>query len=136
MTDEAIQVADAAYEFGRVIAKHNLLKLGWKYVRVADIPGATKIMKDFSSITIKKTGKANWNLVKGLEGELDYAIRFKDEIVEARRPVGKYREIDFVLKGNVFAEVKNYNWNSPFYRSERGMKITKARLLAQAKAYL
>jgi hypothetical protein len=47
----------------------------------------------------------------GAEFELDYALRYKDEIIEIGRNFGGGKEIDFIMKGNVFVNVKAYDWS-------------------------
>ena len=76
------------------------------FLKIAHIPGADRLLKKLLS-TAAPT-------VKGAEFELEFALAHADEIEEIGRVLeviqGGQKEIDFVLKGNVFVNVKNYEW--------------------------
>ncbi len=74
--------------------------------RIAHIPGADTLLKKLLSTST--------TTLKGAEFELEFALKHTDKIEEIGRVLeviqGGNKEIDFVLKGNVFVNVKNYDW--------------------------
>jgi hypothetical protein len=87
----------------------NVARLGARaeeFTKVAHIPGADTLLKKLLSTSAP--------ILKGAEFELEFALKHADEIEEMGRVLevihGGNKEIDFVLKGNVFVNVKNYNW--------------------------
>ena len=74
-------------------------------------------------------------MVKGLKAELEYAIQFQDEIVEIGRKLEGGAEIDFVLKGNVFVNVKNYDWSLKFYQDPKHIQWVIDDFLRQVARY-
>jgi RHS repeat-associated protein len=78
------------------------------FSKIAHIPGAERLLGKLLS--------ASPTTVRGAEFELEFALRYADEIEEIGRVVeviqGGQKEIDFVLKGNVFVNVKNYDWTA------------------------
>ena len=74
-------------------------------------------------------------LRKGAEFELEYATRFSDKIVEIGRKLPGGSEIDFVLKGDVFVNVKNYDWSKSFYKTDFGINQVIEEFLGQVNIY-
>ncbi len=76
------------------------------FAKVARIPGADTLLKKLLSTSAPT--------LKGAEFELEFALKHADETEEMGRVLeviqGGQKEIDFVLKGNVFVNVKNYDW--------------------------
>ena len=105
------KVAKSAVE----VASHtdeaiNAARLGSRaadFSRVAHIPGANTLLTKLLSTST--------TTLKGAEFEFEFALRHTDEIQEMGRILeviqGGNKEIDFVLKGNVFVNVKNYDWS-------------------------
>ena len=140
---DAGRAADALTDAGRTAgtaagtaASHadevvNVARLGARaeeFTKVAHIPGADTLLKKLLSTSAPT--------LKGAEFELEFALKHADEIEEMGRVLevirGGNKEIDFVLKGNVFVNVKNYNWAvySKFAVSE-----TTAKLVKEAKSF-
>jgi len=64
-------------------------------------------------VTLKKLVSATDELAQAAAlFELKYAVDFADEIVEIGRKLPGGSEIDFVTKGNVFVNVKNFDWSN------------------------
>jgi len=76
------------------------------FAKVAHVPGANTLLKKLLSTST--------TTLRGAEFELEFALKYTDEIEEMGRVLeviqGGEKEIDFVLKGNVFVNVKNYDW--------------------------
>ncbi len=77
------------------------------FAKIAHIPGVDTLLKKLLSTSAPT--------LKGAEFELEFALKHTDEIEEMGRVLevihGGNKEIDFVLRGNVFVNVKNYDWN-------------------------
>lgn len=75
---------------------------------MAHLPGAERLLANLTS--------ASSTTLKGAEFELEFAVKHANEIEEIERLLevihGGEKRIDFVLKGNVFVNVKNIDWNS------------------------
>ncbi|MFO3796004.1 MAG: hypothetical protein ACK8QZ_01800, partial [Anaerolineales bacterium] len=99
------------------------------FAKVAHIPGADTLLKKLLS-TAAPT-------VKGAEFELEFAIKHADEIEEMGRVLeviqGGNKEIDFILKGNVFVNVKNYDWSK---YNDFVLKSETEHLVEQAQSFL
>jgi RHS repeat-associated protein len=99
----AVEVASHADE---VVDAARLGARAEDFAKVAHIPGADTLLKKLLSTSAP--------ILKGAEFELEFALKHADEIEEMGRVLevihGGNKEIDFVLKGNVFVNVKNYNW--------------------------
>jgi len=74
---------------------------------------------------------------KGAGFELEYATRNADKIMEIGKVLdvirGGKKEIDFVLEGNIFVNVKDYNWSK---YDEFLLRMEIDNLVKQAKGFL
>ena len=122
----AVNVAQAANTAG------DIARLGARasdFEKIAHIRGADTLLN-------KLLAHAD-DTVKGANFELDFALQHKDEIEEMGKVLevinGGQKEIDFVLKGNVFVNVKSYDWAvyNPFVLTMETDKMVK-----QAKDFL
>ncbi|WP_448600890.1 RHS repeat-associated core domain-containing protein [Thermoflexus hugenholtzii] len=106
--------ADEAAQAGRIILQYgdqvvDIARLGSKaedFLRVAHLPGAERLLANLTS--------ASSTTLKGAEFELEFAVKHATEIEEIERLLeviqGGEKRIDFVLKGNIFVDVKNIDW--------------------------
>jgi hypothetical protein len=139
--DEAVQlynrVANVASRIGLEGAQQLLTvinrfddggQLALDFLKIADIPGAQKIVRDLAG--------GAWAKVKGSRLELEYAVSHADNIAEIGRQLGGGREIDFVLKNGSFVDVKNYNWALDYYQNSDNLRRTIEQFTRQADEYL
>ncbi len=119
--DEVVQFAakygDNIYDFAQIAYKR----------------GATTLMEKFLKATTKSARK-------GVNFELEFALKNSDDIVEIGRKLPGNSEIDFVLKGDIFVNVKNYDWTNTFYSQKiagglTGLDLEIQSLLKQAQSY-
>jgi len=108
--------ADEAAQAGRIILQYgnqvvDIARLGSKagdFLRVAHLPGAERLLANLMS--------ASSTTLKGAEFELEFAVKHTSEIEEIERLLeviqGGEKRIDFVLKGNIFVNVKNIDWST------------------------
>ncbi len=86
---------------------------------------------------MKKLLSTSAPTLKGAEFELEFALKHADEIEEMGKVLeiiqGGNKEIDFVLKGNVFVNVKNYDWSK--YKGFV-LKSETEHLVEQARSFL
>jgi len=64
-------------------------------------------------------------------------LKHTEDIVEIGRklPGQGIPEIDFVMKGNIFVNVKNYDWADSFFQQPFGIRRTTDDFLRQAAIY-
>jgi RHS repeat-associated protein len=120
---EAVKITNMARQ---LVAKHGV-DLAVEFTHVAHKPGAMTLLG--------KLIDSRPLVVKGALFELEYARKYTDEIVEIGRVLDPSinQEIDFVLKGNVFVNVKNYDWSR--YK-DFVLTMETQELVRQAKSYL
>ena len=108
------QVADEVIQFATHYGDY-----AWKFADIAHKKGAyTLLSKGLQAIG----GDAE--KLKGFLFELSYAHAYQDDIVEIGRRLPGGSEIDFVLEGNVFVNVKDYDWSKSFYQTQFGLQAT------------
>jgi RHS repeat-associated protein len=107
--------ADEAAQAGRIILQYgnqvvDIARLGSRagdFLRVAHLPGAERLLANLMS--------ASSTTLKGAEFELEFAVKHTSEIEEIERLLeviqGGEKRIDFMLKGNIFVNVKNIDWS-------------------------
>jgi RHS repeat-associated protein len=103
-------------------------QLALDFLKIGDMPGARKIIKDLATGAKYK--------VKGSRFELEYAVKHADDIVEIGRSLGSQREIDFVLKNGTFVDTKGWNLWADFYQKPKNLARKAKELLGQADVYL
>jgi RHS repeat-associated protein len=107
---EAVKITNMARQ---LVAKHGV-DLAVEFTHVAHKPGAMTLLNKLVS--------SGDETVKGALFELEYARKHTDKIVEIGRSQPNVYEIDFVLEGNVFVNVKDYDWNKKFYQQPFGQQ--------------
>ena len=135
LTDEALQLTQDIVRFVQITTERKLGQMVYDFARIAHKRGAINLLRKFHKIPTEEGG-TNWNLVRGLRAELEYAVKFQNDIVEIGRKLEELSEIDFVLKGNVFVDVKNYSWAKDFYQSQYGIDKAIDTFERQARRYL
>jgi hypothetical protein len=104
----------------KLVANHGTA-LAIEFTHVAHKPGAMTLLNKLNS--------SAEHTVKGALFELEYARLYTDEIVEIGRVLNPSvnQEIDFVLKNNVFVNVKDYDWSryNPFVLTQETNELIK-----------
>jgi hypothetical protein len=85
---------------------------------------------------LEKLAHKSPTVVKGAEYELEYALAHKESLVEIGRKLevvnGGTREIDHVLEGNIFVNVKSYDWTR---YNDFTLQMEIEKMLKQAEGY-
>jgi len=128
--------ADEAAQAGRIILQLgdqvvDIARLGSKaedFLQVAHLPGAERLLANLTS--------ASSTTLKGAEFELEFAVKHVNEIEEIERLLeviqGGEKRIDFVLKGNIFVNVKNIDW---FKYNNYVLKWETEELIKEARSF-
>jgi RHS repeat-associated protein len=120
---QALGLYDEIVQF---VARHSDIAVDFS--RIAHKHGATTLLRKLMSTSDK--------VVQGALFELEYGLKNVDEIAEIGRKLPNNSEIDFVTRGNVFVNVKNYDWSDPFFQQEFGMQRAIDDFLRQAGDYV
>jgi WXG100 family type VII secretion target len=112
--DDAIQVM-TKYGDDAIEILHN-------YSKIADVPGADRLMVDLL---------AGGPTAKGAVGEIKYAASLGDDIAKVQDLVGGKKAADIVLNDGTIIDVKNWNFDSPWYTSQEKLDHTIKDLIKQ-----